>query len=67
MIIPKEAPLRAVTADNLHTKADYSIYESLSSSGFPRDVIRRGVVAVRDGVDTGDNPKGGYIGSSPRD
>ena len=67
VVIPKQAPSKRIIPENLHGKAEYSLYESLSSSGFPRDVVRRGVVAVRDGVATGDNPTGTYIGSSPRD
>ena len=67
VVIPKEAPSRRIVPENLHGKADYSLYESLSSSGFPRDVVRRGVVAVRAGDATGDNPTGTYIGSAPRD
>ncbi|MCY4369033.1 MAG: amidohydrolase family protein [bacterium] len=66
-VIPKQAPPKRIVPENLHGKADYSLYESLSSSGFPRDVVRRGVVAVRDGSVTGDNSTGGYIGSAPRD
>ena len=66
VVIPKQAPSRRIVPENLHGKADYSLYESLSSRGFPRDVVRQGVVAVRDGKATGQNPPGRYIGSAPR-
>lgn len=67
VVIPKQAPSKRIVPENLHGKADYSLYESLSSRGFPRDVVRQGVVAVRDGKATGQNPPGRYIGSAPRD
>jgi dihydropyrimidinase len=63
-IVPREQPAKRLVPENLHGKADYSIYESLSSTGFPRDVVRLGALAVRDGRPTGDNPRGSYLARS---
>ena len=60
-IVPRDAPPRRLVPENLHGLADYSIYESLSSAGLPRDVVHMGVVAVRDGELTNDNVKGAYL------
>jgi dihydropyrimidinase len=65
VVIPKQGLQRQIVPENLHGKADYSLYESLSSTGFPRDVVRRGVVALRDGSLTPEAPSGRYIGSTP--
>ena len=61
VVIPKEAAPRRLIPENLAGVADYSLYESLSSRGFPRDVVRGGVLAVSDGVATGLNPTGSYL------
>jgi len=61
VVIPKEAAPRRFLPENLARVADYSLYESLSSRGFPRDVVPGGVLAVSDGVATGLNPTGSYL------
>ncbi len=61
LVIPKEAVSRTLTPENLHGPSDYSLYESLSSTGFPRDVIRRGSVVLRDGELTSENIAGSYL------
>lgn len=48
-IVPVDGADRAITADNLHGKSDYSFYEGLSSRGFPRWTIRHGTVVMEDG------------------
>lgn len=66
VVIPKEGPQVRITPENLHGKSEYSLYESLTSSGFPRDVVRGGTVAVKDRTLTGNIPLGRYIGSAAR-
>ena len=61
VLIPKDGEARQLVPANLHGPAEYSLYESLSSRGFPRDVVRRGVVTIRDNELTGDNPPGRYL------
>ena len=61
VVIPKNASSRELTPANLHGPSDYSIYESLSSTGFPSNVVRRGTVVLRDGKLTGENPNGSYL------
>ena len=48
-ILPIDGPAKAITPTNLHGRSDYSLYEGLSSRGFPRDVIRGGVRVIADG------------------
>lgn len=61
VVIPKDGDMRQFIPQNLHGPADYSLYQSLSSSGFPRDVIRSGAVVVRDGALTDKGPTGRYL------
>jgi len=67
VVIPKEGPERQLVPDQLAGVADYSLYESLSSRGFPRDVVSGGVVAVRDFTATGADSPGRYLPREGRD
>ena len=66
-IIPKDGPERRFVPDQLAGVADYSLYESLSSRGFPRDVVRGGSVVVREFVATGDGGSGRYLAREGRE
>lgn len=48
-IVPVDGPEKAITAENLHGNSDYSLYEGLSSRGFPRWTIRHGAIVMEDG------------------
>jgi len=61
VIIPKEAERRTIVSENMHGPSDYSLYEALYSTGFARDVIRRGKLALRNGELTDENHRGRFL------
>jgi dihydropyrimidinase len=50
-----------ITADALHQNCDYSPYEGMQVKGWPRTVLRRGKVIVRDGEFVGSEGEGQYL------
>jgi len=50
-----------LTADVLHTKIDYSIYDGLTTQGYPVLTVRRGEVIMEDGEFVGKKGRGRFI------
>jgi dihydropyrimidinase len=63
VVVPVDGPARPLTPKSLHGPSDYSLYEGLTSRGFPRYVIRGGVLAVVDGEVKARVP-GRYLGQA---
>ncbi len=66
VVIPRDAEPREIRPDVLHGRSDYTLYEGLSSRGFPRDVVRAGRHVVADGVYV-DHAPGRYLGRVEQD
>lgn len=49
VVLPKQPPLRRITANQLHGRSDFSLYEGVETAGWPRHVVRAGRLAVSDG------------------
>jgi dihydropyrimidinase len=54
-----------VSAQGLHEKVDWSPYEGLQLTGWPRDVFSRGEQIVRDGEFVGQAGRGRFIAIPP--
>jgi dihydropyrimidinase len=50
-----------LTAERLHQNTDYTPYEGMTVRGWPRTVISRGAVIVRDGVFVGSEGRGRFL------
>lgn len=48
-VVPIDGEEHRITPSLLHGRSDYSLYEGITSRGFPRHVIRKGALAVTDG------------------
>lgn len=64
VVIPKEGKSKAITPENLHGRSDYTLYEGLSSRGFPLHVVRGGELAVSEGERLS-NPPARYLARDP--
>jgi dihydropyrimidinase len=64
VILPEEADPVTIRADAIPGPSDYSLYEGITSRGFPRYVIRAGRLAVADGA-TKDVARGTYLPRVP--
>jgi len=60
VVLPMDGPAVPLVADNIPGAADYSLYEEIYSQGFPRDVIRAGTLALRNG-EVLENPPARYL------
>jgi dihydropyrimidinase len=54
-----------LTADVLHARLDYSIYDSYTTEGYPVMTISRGEVIVEEGQVTGKQGRGRYLHRKP--
>lgn len=54
-----------LSADNLHTKIDYSIYDNLTVTGYPVMTISRGEVICEDGQFLGKKGRGRWLKTNP--
>lgn len=63
IIVDPGAPPRAVSANGLHQRIDYTPYEGWSLKGFPRDVMVNGVFQVMNHRWVADAPGGRFVGS----
>lgn len=61
VLLPKTGDRRPVRCEDLHGGADYSLYEGATSCGFPRAVIRAGVLVVAGDEIVDEPPSGRYL------
>ncbi|PKK89217.1 MAG: dihydropyrimidinase [Candidatus Wallbacteria bacterium HGW-Wallbacteria-1] len=61
IIIVDHSKTRVISHENLHMGADYSPYAGKELTGFPRVVISRGEVVMKDGVILGKPGRGKFI------
>ncbi|MEM3671088.1 MAG: dihydropyrimidinase [Thermoprotei archaeon] len=54
-----------LTADVLHTKIDYSIYDNITTEGYPVLTMSRGEVVMRDGEFLGSKGRGRFLSRTP--
>jgi dihydropyrimidinase len=63
-IIDPEKKVR-LTADNLHAKIDYSIYEDYVAEGYPILTVSRGEIVYEDGQVVGKRGRGKFLSRAP--
>jgi dihydropyrimidinase len=56
---------KSLSAGELHSALDWSAYDGITVDGWPRDVVSRGDVIVRDGRFVGQPGRGRFIRRSP--
>ena len=61
------AATRVVRSSELHMHTDYTPYEGRADTGWPRTVLARGRVVVRDGTPTDPGPVGRFLSADPID
>lgn len=59
-LVPLRGEAKVITPANLHMKSDYSLYEGISTAGFPTFVVKGGRVVVGEG-ELLSRPHGAYI------
>lgn len=62
VVVPIDGEDRPIMPATLHGRSDYSLYEGLSSRGFPRYVVRAGHLVVED-AEILERVPGRYLGS----
>ena len=65
VVIDPEKRVR-MTADALHTKIDYSIYDHITTEGYPVLTVSRGEVVMEDGHFAGRKGKGMFLQRGPK-
>jgi dihydropyrimidinase len=61
LVIFDPAAEKKLSAETLHSALDYSVCEGITCTGWPRDVLLRGHMIVRDGQFTGNTGGGQFI------
>lgn len=60
VLVEIEGTPKVITPNNLHMQSDYSLYEGITSAGFPTFVVKQGRLVVAEG-DLITRPHGQYI------
>ena len=60
VVIDPEKKVR-MTADVMHTKIDYSVYDHITTEGYPVLTVSRGEIAMEDGQFTGERGRGRFL------